>query len=231
MRIIKPRPTAPINPLRSVCSGRSKATLLLASSTSANAQTNHRPSLLNLRARTYATTSSANPFPYPTHKSPTPHQIFHLPHSATENDIKARYFDLVRIYHPDKASNTVSPEIAHERFQAITTAYDILRGRKPHLASRPTSSGVEDRSYQTTAAYRAARRRRQELYSSGAIDDRWKDRIFLGLAFATVGVFVMQMSTTRRTAVGDMMMEARRPGGSYSSSSQQPSEEEKRLSA
>lgn len=94
-------------------------------------------------------------------------------------------FDLVRIYHPDKASSSVPPDLAHERFQAITTAYDILRGKKPYPgASTSGASGVEDRSYQTTAAYRAARRRRQELYSSGAVDDRWKDRIFLGLAFA-----------------------------------------------
>jgi hypothetical protein len=158
--------------------------------------------------REYATPSSSsssftNPYPYPTHNNPTPHQIFHLPSSATENDVKARCmfpgvtvidnyssfcptdFDLVRLYHPDKASTTVPPEVAHERFQAITTAYDILRGKKSYPgASGSSSSGVEDRSYHTTAAYRAARRRRQELYASGAVDDRWKDRMFLGLAVA-----------------------------------------------
>lgn len=31
-----------------------------------------------------------NPFPYPTHRNPTPHQLFHLPHNATETDIKSR---------------------------------------------------------------------------------------------------------------------------------------------
>ncbi|KAI0686840.1 hypothetical protein BC835DRAFT_1378184 [Cytidiella melzeri] len=35
--------------------------------------------------------TSANPFPYPTHVArPTPHQIFHLPPSATQADVKAR---------------------------------------------------------------------------------------------------------------------------------------------
>ncbi|KAF9449172.1 DnaJ-domain-containing protein [Macrolepiota fuliginosa MF-IS2] len=179
----------------------------------------------------------SNPYPYPTHRNPTPHQIFHLPSSATESDIKARYFDLVRIYHPDKASSSVSPDLAHERFQAITTAYDVLRGKKPHLGTAPGASGVEDRSYQTTAAYRAARRRRQELYSSGAVDDRWKDRIFLGLALTTVGVFVLQVFGTRREVMADAMMNARRP---VSHPSQRPevdpatkktTEDEKRLSA
>lgn len=157
----------------------------------------------NPQLREYATPLS-NPYPYPTHKSPTPHQIFHLPHSATENDIKARCvssifyhcppssfahtlnsdFDLVRIYHPDKVGGVVPLEIARERFQTITTAYDILRGEKSRTGNSGPSSGLENRSYQTTAAYRAARRRRQELYSSGVVDDRWKDRIFLGLAVA-----------------------------------------------
>ncbi|KXN90882.1 hypothetical protein AN958_03536 [Leucoagaricus sp. SymC.cos] len=187
------------------------------------------------KTREYSTPTSSqptNPYPYPTHRNPTPHQIFHLPHSATENDVKARYFDLVRIYHPDKASTTVSPEVAHERFQAITTAYDILRGKKPYPgASSSSSSSVEDRSYQTTAAYRAARRRRQELYSSGAVDDRWKDRIFMGLAVATVGVFVFQTLTTRRDAMADIMTNSRRPTSYPDQVPRKPSEDEKRLSA
>jgi len=44
---------------------------------------------INCHLREYATLSS-NRYPYPTHKCPTPHQIFHLPQSATESDIKAR---------------------------------------------------------------------------------------------------------------------------------------------
>lgn len=189
----------------------------------------------NPQLREYATPSS-NPYPYPTHKSPTPHQIFHLPHSATENDIKARYFDLVRIYHPDKVGGVVPLEIARERFQAITTAYDILRGEKSRTGNSSSSSGLENRSYQTTAAYRAARRRRQELYSSGVVDDRWKDRIFLGLAVATVAMFILQISTTRRDVMADVMMNPRR-SCSYSTSqtddgiNRKPSEDEERLSA
>ncbi|EKM80581.1 hypothetical protein AGABI1DRAFT_36986 [Agaricus bisporus var. burnettii JB137-S8] len=144
-----------------------------------------------LLARGHATSSrtAPNSYPYPTIKNPTPHQIFHLPQSATENDIKARYFDLVRIYHPDKASSSIHPDIAHERFQAITTAYDILRGKKASGFSG--HSNPQDLSYQTTAAYRAARKRRQELYSSGAVDHRWKDRIFIGLVLAVSIVCIL----------------------------------------
>jgi len=34
--------------------------------------------------------NESNPFPYPRHRHPTPHQIFHLPYSATEAEIKSR---------------------------------------------------------------------------------------------------------------------------------------------
>jgi len=109
--------------------------------------------------------------------------FYHCPPSSFVHTLNSD-FDLVRIYHPDKVGGVVPLEIARERFQAITTAYDILRGEKSRTGNSSSSSGLENRSYQTTAAYRAARRRRQELYSSGVVDDRWKDRIFLGLAVA-----------------------------------------------
>ena len=34
--------------------------------------------------------TSAGPYPFPTHTRPTPHQIFHLPVGASQPDIKAR---------------------------------------------------------------------------------------------------------------------------------------------
>lgn len=52
----------------------------------------------------------------------------------------------------------------------------------------PSNPSVDLR-YQTTAAWRAAhRRRQQELYSTGAVDDKWKDRIIL-FGVVSVGVF------------------------------------------
>ena len=33
---------------------------------------------------------SQNPYPYPTHAKPTPHEIFHLSPGATQNEIKER---------------------------------------------------------------------------------------------------------------------------------------------
>ncbi|KAH9930199.1 uncharacterized protein B0H18DRAFT_849909, partial [Fomitopsis serialis] len=74
-------------------------------------------------------TSARHSFPFPTHAQPTPHQIFHLPVGASQQDIKARYYDLVRVHHPDSPfSRDVPSQERHVRFQTITKAYDILRG-------------------------------------------------------------------------------------------------------
>ncbi|OSX66257.1 hypothetical protein POSPLADRAFT_1094466, partial [Postia placenta MAD-698-R-SB12] len=74
--------------------------------------------------------STANPYPFPSSANPSPHQIFHLPLSATRDEVKARYYDLVRIYHPDSpVSRTVPPATAHARFQAISAAYAALSGK------------------------------------------------------------------------------------------------------
>lgn len=89
-------------------------------------------------------------------------------------------FDLVRLYHPDKASD-VSPDVAHQRFQVITHSYDVLRGKKASgTVDHEQVNPSVDLRYQTTAAWRARHRRRsEELYKSGAADDKWKDRLIL----------------------------------------------------
>lgn len=90
-------------------------------------------------------------------------------------------FDLVRLYHPDKIGVSAFSDLAHARFQAITAAYDILR-RKSSALDDPlssSSSASPTARYQTTAAYRAMRKKRQELYNSGPVDDSRKDKIII----------------------------------------------------
>ncbi|OSC99424.1 hypothetical protein PYCCODRAFT_1373338 [Trametes coccinea BRFM310] len=132
--------------------------------------------------------TSANPYPFPTNAHPTPHQIFHLPKDATRADVKARYYDLVRIYHPDSPSaraGGIPAETAHARFQAIAAAYAILTGKKPASAldGSGTGEGFDGAPRPTyhdlsSAMWRARQRRRAEL--SVGLDDRWKERLMLG---------------------------------------------------
>ena len=87
--------------------------------------------------------SGRGPFPLPASKQATPYEVFHLPRNSSSREIKARYYDLVKIYHPDRAlarhdghrsppsssttkSATLSPEQAHEDFKRVREAYVIL---------------------------------------------------------------------------------------------------------
>jgi len=152
--------------------------------------------------------SHPNPFPFPRHRNPTPYQIFHLPSNATASDIKARYFQLVRLYHPDKVGTSTSSDIAHTRFQAITAAYDVLRGKAP--GNIFGSSGSASVPYQTTASWRAMRKRRQELYDSGPVNDGKTDNLIIVGVVATVVIALFQIATLRREALEDLISRTRR---------------------
>ncbi|KAI9455033.1 hypothetical protein F5148DRAFT_1300683 [Russula earlei] len=149
-------------------------------------------------ATTSTSSSTCTPFAFPVHRNPTPHQIFHLPSNASQPEIKARYYELARYFHPDSpVAQALSPSVRHARFHAITTAYDILRGRShAHI-----SYGSTDDAY----AAELARRRRQHAWrqayhsrappdsaeagGSSDMDDAWKDQVIIvvGLASIVVG--------------------------------------------
>lgn len=106
-------------------------------------------------------------FPMPTSKQATPYEIFHLPRNTSPSEIKTRYYDLVKIYHPDrilaqynevpsssiKPNTTIlTPEKAHEDFKRVREAYVLLSNeRKRRLYDRSgigwdpiNHSGMED---------------------------------------------------------------------------------------
>jgi len=100
--------------------------------------------------------SSSNAFPFPTSKNPTPHEVFHFrkDRPLTAGQIKARYYELVRVHHPDSVhAQTLPPDVRHSRFQAITAAYNVLTGRSPIFGS---SLNPRDRMYEQELARRRA---------------------------------------------------------------------------
>ncbi|KAG6865840.1 hypothetical protein C0991_011172 [Blastosporella zonata] len=124
------------------------------------------------------------------------------------------HYDLVRIYHPDKADPSISSEAAHSRFQSITTAYDVLRGKTPGIDSYSSSASTpaRDHRYPTTAAWRA-RSRRQELYAGK--DERWKDHVILFGLVATITILVAQVFSTRRQALSEAVARTRHSDASH----------------
>ncbi|KAI0676160.1 hypothetical protein C8Q78DRAFT_372338 [Trametes maxima] len=130
-------------------------------------------------------------YPFPTHAHPSPHQIFHLPRSATQQQIKSRYYELVRIHHPDSPfGRDISPAVRHSRFQSITAAYDILRGKTTGSQGPVDMYRTElERRRRARAAYTAARgpAKAQAQEWSASADDQWKDRIILFVGILALG--------------------------------------------
>lgn len=146
------------------------------------------------RLASTSTSSTSPPYPFPTHRNPTPHQIFHLSAGASQADIKARYYELARTFHPDApAAQALPATVRHARFHAVTRAYDILRG-KPHASFVSDGDGTELARRRRQHAQRQAYRRHAaadfaEAAGVGGADEAWKDQliIIVGLASLVVG--------------------------------------------
>jgi len=111
-----------------------------------------------------------NPYPYPTHAKPTPHQIFHLSPGATQDEIKRRYYDLVRTHHPDSFHariSTLNQAEAHSQFRSIKAAYDFLRGR----TLSPDPNATPPPSPQNFDPYMHELARRRRAYNASRASD------------------------------------------------------------
>ncbi|KZV60417.1 hypothetical protein PENSPDRAFT_760014 [Peniophora sp. CONT] len=158
----------------------------------------HIPASFNLNTilHTRLASTSSSPYPFPQVQNPSPWQIFHLQPSASQQDIKARYYALVRLYHPDApACRTVPPDLAHRRFQAIRAAYDSLTGKSHHRAHG--SAHDTDDLWRELAARRRQHERRQAYRRAhgvpewdAASDDMKKDRILFAVGCLAVVVGV-----------------------------------------
>ncbi|TFK66164.1 hypothetical protein BDN72DRAFT_161147 [Pluteus cervinus] len=153
--------------------------------------------LIGIRLASTVSDAPGSVYPFPKHPRPTPHQIFHLSPSASQVEIKARYYDLVRIHHPDSPHSRLIPAAErHSRFQSITAAYDVLRG-KTSGAFGSSSSGdhYAEEVARRKRAYWAQRARTAEFTQyaqhgewSASADDRWKDKIILIVGILTLAL-------------------------------------------
>ncbi|KAL4246800.1 hypothetical protein ABKN59_008023 [Abortiporus biennis] len=153
-----------------------------------------------------AASTSSSSFPFPSHVRPTPYQIFHLPVGASQREIKARYYDLVRLHHPDSPHcRHLSPSLRHKHFQSITAAYEILKN--PHRSTDDDlirSEIARRRRAQDRRTQEAYMRREQaEMFGGGGMyppnwnsppteEDIWKDRVIIavGIFSLSIGVFM-----------------------------------------
>lgn len=98
--------------------------------------------------RSYATVSDASGHQdsWPKSHSFTPYEVFDIPRNAAYT--KTRYYDLVKLYHPDRHSAGITPEVRLHRYKIVVAAHEILSdpvkraaydkfGTGWHYASRP----------------------------------------------------------------------------------------------
>ncbi|KAH7926711.1 hypothetical protein BV22DRAFT_1111516 [Leucogyrophana mollusca] len=161
--------------------------------------------------------SSSNPFPYPTQPFPLPHHIFHLPRNPSKADVKRRYYELVRIYHPDSpVARHYPPEVSQARFQAITKAYDVLRGKSAltgETLGSQTSTTMDPARWAT-----GTRQSGRPHFDDTSGDERWKERTIMAAAMLTIAAFVIQTTITRQQAIAEAAAR-RRPGPSSNNQS------------
>src|SRR5277367_3172432 len=68
---------------------------------------------------------------WPSSPNPTPYEIFGLPTTASSAEIKKRYYQLARKYHPDsRASSTEVDQERLRRFRDVVKANELLSAAK-----------------------------------------------------------------------------------------------------
>ena len=97
-------------------------------------------------------------------------------------------YDLVRIYHPDSPVARKYPsETTQSRFQSISKAYDLMRGK-----SAITGEVLTNRERHTDPARFRPKVPRRPHFDEATGDERWKERILFG---ATVLVSLVYVAT------------------------------------
>lgn len=118
------------------------------------------PGLWSSRSnRGYATASDISdpPYSWPKSSTFTPYEVLNLHRNAPYS--KARYYDLVKIYHPDRPCDehplcrNITPEVRLQRYHIVVTAHEILSDPTRRAAYDQTGAGWSHNSkrYNTVA--------------------------------------------------------------------------------
>ena len=81
-----------------------------------------------------------------------PYEVLGVSRTASDNEIKTAYRELVKKYHPDNYANNPLADLASEKMKEINEAYDaITRAR----AGQSSTSGYQSGSYQSAGSYQS----------------------------------------------------------------------------
>jgi len=110
-------------------------------------------------SRTYATASDPPEYAYTWPSTPTftPYDVLNLDHDAPYT--KRRYFELMKIYHPDRPDNAhplyrnITPEVRLQRYHIVVSAHELLSDPDKRAAYDQFGTGwkYQPKRYNTVA--------------------------------------------------------------------------------
>lgn len=162
--------------------------------------------------------SPIDKYQFPAHNNPTSYEILNLPLNPLPEDIKKRYLELTKLYHPDTRTAQEVPEnVANARFHAVTAAYHSLQQARGPLNrshdSLPDSEADEIKKRLAKWGTTGSRlspleraRRERALNAEKNAGKWWKTdmTLYYILGGAAIAIAVMQFqgrSTTQRERV------------------------------
>lgn len=133
------------------------------------------------KSRSYATASnfSHQDYSWPNNSSLTPYGVLNLPRGAPYS--KRNYYDLVKIYHPDRPLkdhplfHQLTPDIRLQRYRIVVDAHELLSDPSKRAAYDQTGAGWNHFVPDLTAEYQT---RGPSIYANATWEDweRWNNR-------------------------------------------------------
>lgn len=97
-----------------------------------------------------------------------PYEVLGVSRTASDNEIKAAYRELVKKYHPDNYANNPLADLASEKMKEINEAYDAITRSRAGQGSAYNGGYQPGGSYQSSGSYQSGGYKSYQTSSNAA---------------------------------------------------------------
>lgn len=97
-----------------------------------------------------------------------PYEVLGVSRTASDNEIKAAYRELVKKYHPDNYANNPLADLASEKMKEINEAYDAITRSRAGQGSAYSGGYQPGGSYQSSGSYQSGGYKSYQTSSNAA---------------------------------------------------------------